>query len=204
MRVLSVFLFSLLLAPPAFAGDVTGQFAFTKKAPVVALVYFPEDSSAPKTGVHVDQVDKNFNTKLVVAPKGTPILLKNSDTVQHNIFADDKKTGVTFDSGLVDPGSEATQAIDWDEGQIVRIGCKIHPRMSMYGGSISSNFKAVVEFNKELNKGVTITVVPDKLTKVKVWIARFYPQEATLPPGGSATIELTRKNKVYGTLTLNR
>ena len=204
MRALPLALLAVLSAAPLHAGDVTAEFSFTKRAPKVALVYFPEDASAPTTAVTVDQADKQFSKLLVVAPKGTQLSFKNSDAVQHNIFADDKDAGVSFDSGLADPGATTGQEIDWDEGKIVRIGCKIHPKMSMYGGSVASKHYTIVEFNKETTKSVTLAGVPDGLTKVKIWIARFDPQEATLAPGGTATVELTRKGKPYGTLTLKR
>ena len=185
-----------------------GEFEFNKKPPYGAVVLFGEDKSLEgKTGSVLDQKDKMFSKKIIVVPKATTISFKNSDMIDHNIFADDKDANVKFDAGLVAPGNDAKQASSWPEGTIFRIGCKIHPKMRSYVVVTSSAHFAEVEFDsKDKKASFEIKNVPENLTKVNIWLPRYEKIEVEVKKGESKTVELKKPGKttVYGKVTLNR
>jgi len=186
----------------AHAGAIRGEFIFEGKAPEVALVYFPEDKSlATTTAPTLDQVDKNFAPPLAVGTKGAKITFKNSDSIGHNIFVDDKEANVKFDVGLLNAGSEATQAIDW-ENTVVKCSCKIHPQMRAWIASIASQYYRIVDLEKA--KNFEITDVPDHLSVVKVWLPNYDAVELPVKNGESQDIELKKKSKASGVLKLSR
>lgn len=200
-----VVMMGLMAGHHALADTVEGTFTFTKRAPRAALIYFPEDKSLPvDTPAVVDQKDEKFTQRIVVARKGAQATFQNSDTVDHNIFVHDQKAGVKFDIGLMSPGGRVQQEITW-ENQIVRCGCKIHPKMRLWIASITSQYYKTIEFEKKV-KTVTFTMdeIPETLVKVRVWMPKYDPIEVELMPGESKEAEMTRKNKPRGVLKLTR
>ncbi len=112
VRALSHGLCYLIIAigPAALADTLEGQFTFAKRAPKVALIYFPEDTGlSTDMETIVDQKDQQFTKRLLVTTKGVQATFQNSDKVNHNIFTDDKKAGVKFDVGLMPPGGHVKQ-----------------------------------------------------------------------------------------------
>ncbi len=196
LRVCALFLPTLI-----FSGTVTGEFTFTKLPPAVALVYFNEDKSIPVSkGIEVNQLDKKFVQKLVYGPSGTAINFKNSDTEDHNIYANDAKTGAKFDAGLVSPGKSSKIDLNWPENSVIRISCKIHPKMQAYIANVPSAYNAIVEF-KLGDKATTFTInnVPDKYTSVKVWTPKLENGEMKIKSGETQKLDFDG-----GSLTLNR
>ena len=187
---------------------LSGEFEFAKKPPYGAVVLFGEDKSLEgKDGSVLDQKDKMFSKKIIVVPKGTTISFHNSDMIDHNIFADDKDANVKFDAGLVSPGNAAKQATTWPEGTIIRVGCKIHPKMRSYVAVVSSAHFAEVEFDSKIKKAAfEIKDVPDNLSKVNIWLPRYEKIEVAIKKGETKTVELKKPGKttVYGTVTLKR
>ena len=207
MRIFSCrFLLLLSLAAPAEADTLIGNFSFQVAPPAVALIYFSEDHSLPMSlHIEVDQRDKNFVEKMVVGAKGTEILFKNSDSVAHNIYANDPKSQVNFDAGLVPPGRSSNLKMDWEEGQVVRIGCKIHPKMQAYIANISSSHYAIVAFKPSDRKaGFRIEKVPEGLSRIRVWFPKHESVEIDLKKGSSITVRVSKSGKKDGDLTLSR
>ena len=102
-----LFYFIFALGQLAFADTLEGTFTFTKRAPKVALIYFPEDQSlSADVETVVDQKGQKFTKQILVTTQGVQASFQNSDTVNHNIFTDDKKAGVKFDVGLMPPGRQ--------------------------------------------------------------------------------------------------
>lgn len=204
---LSIFLvgcFLIFEAQLTLGSTLKGSLAFSKRAPNVALIYFSEDQSLKQDAV-IDQKNTSFTVPLAVGSKGSNAVFNNSDSINHNIFANDKEVKVNFDIGLAAPGSVFQNEITWDSGQMVKISCKIHPKMRAYVGSLSSKYYQVVPFKKKQKKAlIDISDVPDNLTKVTIWMPGYETLNIDLPKGGSETIELKRKKKKRGTLTLTR
>lgn len=205
MKIISFKLFCFFLASSyvcVSAKDVEIQFNFPKRAPNYGLVYFPQDKSAAANTFHVDQKGKLFNKNILCSPKGSKVVFTNQDDVQHNIFAEDSANGVSFDSGLVEPNTDTEQTVTWEEGTVVRVGCKIHPKMQIWLASISSNYFDVIQFKENPNS--TIKDVPDELTEIKIWIPNFDSAEITVAPGETKSVPITRKKKEFGTVTIKR
>jgi hypothetical protein len=120
-----------------YAQDLEAAFEFIKKPPKVGLIYLPENKEL-KTGPVIDQKNKEFSQELFVGAPGTDMVITNSDDTDHNIYASDADAGADFDIGLAPPGSETRQNINWKEDMVVKIGCKIHPKMSAHVANVSS------------------------------------------------------------------
>ena len=155
----------------------------------------------------LDQKNKLFSQKVIVVPHSSSIAFKNSDSIDHNIFADDKSVDVKFNAGLVGPGKIATQKAEWPEGTVARVGCKIHPKMRSYVAVISSAYFAEVEFESKVKKkAFEIKGVPANLVKVKVWLPRYEAIEVEIKKDETKKVDLKKpgKSKIYGTLTISR
>ncbi len=188
-----------------FADTVQGVFKFNKRAPSIALVYFSEGTgSNSNMGTIVDQKDKKFLEKMYVATNNSVLLFKNSDKINHNIFAHDKRSGAKFDVGLMKPGGSIGIKIDWDD-KVVRCSCKIHPKMRTWIASISSEHYKIIEFERKKKEfSFEMNSFPENLSKMRVWLPRYASIELSLDKGESKDIKLIKKNKTYGMLTLMR
>ncbi len=196
--------FSIGFAQTLHAGSLAGNFAFKKKAPKGALIYFSEDQSL-STPANVDQKNTAFVESIVVGAKGNEAIFKNSDSINHNIFANDSELGVSFDIGLAPPGSEFKQPISWESGKMIRISCKIHPKMRAWVASLTSKYHHTVTFKKKQKKvDFEIEDVPDNLSKLVVWMPGYDPIDVAIKPGETQEVKLIRKKKTRGTLTLTR
>ena len=187
---------------PGYGQTLKMSFSFKKKPPSVALVYFGGHSDEAHVA-HVDQKDQQFSSKLYVGSKGSSIKLKNSDGIDHNIYANDKDTGVKFDIGLAKPGAELSQELSWDEGKVVKIRCMIHPKMMAYVASIRSKHYKIIEFSKkEKKKALTLDGLPYKNQDVNIWMPKYDPIILKSTMLGQP-IPLIRKGKEKGTVTLS-
>ena len=196
----------LLLGPAsAWSGEISGTISFEKKAPVVGLIYLPGDEGlVGKDGPKLDQKDQRFTKPLVVGARGSKVTFKNSDTIAHNVYAEDTKAGANFDIGLAPPGSENETAIGWKEGMVVQVGCKIHPKMRAWVANISSRFHQVLEFEKGIKTYDFAFEAPGNLKEVRVWLPRYDPVVVELAVGEEKTVDLMKKGKKYGTLLVKR
>ena len=81
--------------------------------------------------------------------------------------------------------------MDWKKDMVVRLGCKIHPKMRAYAANITSRYHQVLTFDRTRKTfKVTIEGVPAKLTKVRVWMPNYEPIEVALSPGQTTTVTL--------------
>lgn len=207
--VLLLLLFSLLMPVIAQADTIRGEFKFNKKVPFVGLIYFADDNSglrsAGRGSLVIDQINKEFTKKMVVGSMGSEIIFKNSDPFDHNIYSRDIQAGVDFDTGMVASGDESRMKMDWKSGKIIRIGCKIHPKMRAYIANIPSSFYKIMDFSdRRLTFDFELKDVPSAFTKVRIWIPRSDLIELDLRKGDSKSFGLTRRNKKYGELSMTR
>ena len=187
------------------ADTLNGTFTFKKKPPSVALLYFPEDTSlSSQVQTVIDQNNKQFSQKLYVTTKGANAIFKNSDSINHNIFANDKKSGVKFDVGLMQPSGSNVYEVEWQE-KVVKCGCKIHPKMKTWIASISSQYYKIIEFDRSKKElAFDMNGFPENLSVIKLWMPAYEPIEVQLSKGESQAIELKKRGKIYGTLNLAR
>lgn len=194
----------LISTPLVYAQDLQAEFEFTKKPPEVALIYLPENKEL-KSGPTIDQKNREFTKGLFVGAPGSEMTITNSDDTDHNIYADDQDAGATFDIGLAPPGSETKLSIDWKDDMVVKIGCKIHPKMRAYVANISSKHHQIIEFDREQQTiSANLDTFPANLKLVHVWLPKYDPIEVSLAKGESKTVTLMKSGKERGTVTLKR
>ena len=200
LLVLSILIFLRLTRE----NSLTGEFAFKTRAPEVALVYFSEDKSLSlEVSPVIDQRDKQFIPQLVVGASGARVVHKNSDIMRHGIYARDRELNVDFETDLAEPGEVRHKTIDWEENNVVQIGCRIHPMMKAWVACISSRYYQTVEFKQgEKTAKFKIEDIPNKLTKVKIWAPGYLPTEVVIQKGESKNVELRKGKKVSGVLRL--
>ncbi len=205
-KTYSALLFCLAMPNLLYPGDVTGVFTFPERKPFVALVYFADDpGSGPEMCGSLDQKNKAFSKRIVTAKTGCEVTFLNSDEMQHNIFALSSVSDAAFDVGLLPPGKTSSAIVEWAEGEVVRLGCKIHPKMRSYIANVPSRYFAVVSFEDADGPfSFTISDVPDELDQVKVWFPKMDPIELTLEMNRDQSIDVTRRDQSYGTLEIKR
>lgn len=190
---------SLAVSTNGIAANLSGSLTFDKKAPFTGVLY-AKGGSGPKTD-NLDQANKVFDKKLLVVGKGGEITFKNSDSFQHNIFANDATNNVKFDVGLMEQGQSKQITTDWDEGTVTRIGCKIHPKMRSYIANVNSDAYHVFPFAKG-QKDYPFDLDVGSHSQFTLNIPKYDPINVNMSAGETKTIEVTRKGKKKATLTL--
>jgi plastocyanin len=186
------------------AKSISGTISFIKKPPLVGIAYIPsEDSYTSKSAI--DQLNKQFTAKMVVAKPGDSVTFRNSDNVDHNVFANDIKQSAKFDVGLMYPGGEKQVLVNWQENSIVRVGCKIHPKMRTYLASINTPHYEIIEFQKD-KKTYTFTIanVPESANTLLFDIPKYDTVTIDLSTDSSWTAKITKNDKLRGNITINK
>ncbi len=188
----------------SLADVISGEISFIKRAPFSGVLFVKQDKAAQVTAT-MDQLDKAFTKKAVVGSPGSAIIFKNGDSFDHNIFANDLDKKISFDVGLMPSGQTSELTIDWQKNTMVRIGCKIHPKMRAYIANVNSDLYQVFEFQKKVKQySVNIEDVPGSSKQLAFMIPKYDTIELSLAPGESKTVDIIKKGKVKGTLTLTR
>ncbi len=197
---------ALSLSAGTMADTISGKITFVKRPPLGGVLYVKSaNGSVNNIDASIDQIDKKFTAKVVVGTPNSTAIFNNSDANDHNIFVNDLDSNVSFDVGLIPSGSKATLPIDWKSETLVRMGCKIHPKMKAYIGNIPSNHFATLEFEKKVKEyDIKIDNVPTENSKVVLRLPKYDPVEVDLNKGGSITVELIRKGKIRGSISLQR
>jgi hypothetical protein len=197
-----VTLLTLSLVTPSFADTITGTLNFIKK-PAKAGVIYEVKSSFDKVVGTINQENKKFIETIGVTSYQGELKLNNNDKFEHNIFANDLKQDIKFDIGLMSPGSSQRITADWKSNSIVRIGCKIHPKMRSYVANIpSDNFNSFELKKKDKTYSFELAnVTEDKLVLL---LAGMDNIEISLAKGESKTFDIVRKNKPKGQLLISR
>ena len=194
----------LLATQTPLADTISGEIHFSSKPPLVALIYIP---SASPSGLpaDIDQIDKAFTKKLIVVSQGSSVNFKNSDSVDHNVFVNDLKHGAQFDVGLMAPGGNKHIKVDWSENSIVRVGCKIHPRMRTYLANIKTRHYTIVEFDKTKQRyQFEISDIPDDAGSVVVKIPKYDVIKLDIERKGSSKAPIVKRGKQRGEFFVNR
>ncbi len=193
-----------LTASWASADNISGEIVFIKKAPFSGVLFVKQDAPASSTA-SMDQLNKAFTKKTVVGSPGSNITFKNGDTFDHNIFANDLGKKISFDVGLMPSGQTSQLKIDWQPDTLLRIGCKIHPKMRSYIANVNSDFYQVFEFQKKVKKyPVNIENIPKGNNEIALMIPKYDTILITLTLGESKTVDIIKKGKVKGSITLTR
>ncbi|OUS29770.1 hypothetical protein A9Q99_08040 [Gammaproteobacteria bacterium 45_16_T64] len=197
-----------LVSQVTVADTITGELTFVKKASFAGVVYMESVDGVEASsieGASVDQVDKMFTKKIVVAGKGGDISFRNSDSIDHNIFSNDSDSGVKFDVGLMTPAGQKSVDVTWDENLLVRYGCKIHPKMKSYIFTSPTPYFQVLEFEKKVPRYTFVLGdVPSGLTRVSLTIPKYDTVTIELSVGESKQADVIRKGKKKAVLQVSR
>jgi plastocyanin len=195
---------ALLVSTAANADVISGDITFAKKAPFAGVLVVKQTQAA-SAEANMDQVNKIFTKKVTLGAPGSDVVFNNSDGFDHNIFANDLKNNISFDIGLMPSGQTSKLTMDWAEDTIVRIGCKIHPKMRSYIANVNSDYYQEFEFEKKVKTyPVNIADVPGDLNELQLLIPTYDKITVKLLKGESKTVEILKKGKVKGTLTVSR
>ena len=103
------------------------------------------------------------------------------------------------------PGSKSKVSASWPENILLRIGCKIHPKMRSYIATVNSNHFQVFEFQKGTKEyAISIDQIPANVTKFTLVLPKYDPLEVTIAPGENKTVAITKKGKPRGNISLQR
>ena len=181
---------------------ISGTISFDKRVPEASLIYIHGNSTQPLNG-QLDQKNKAFVSKIVAASPDSIFSFSNSDDINHNIFAKDKSSAATFDIGLMKSGDKVDIDVNWTAGTLVKIGCKIHPRMRAYIANINASHHQILTFTKS-RKEYDFSIDPSdqKAVEIGILIPGYAPINFTLEAGKSRVIELLRRGKRRGEISI--
>ncbi len=203
MKILLVTL--VLMAPLAGLCDtlIKGSIDFNGRPPLVGIIYVPSNEVKPAVPV-IDQIDKTFTHKMVVVSQGEKVVFNNSDAVEHNVFANDANAGARFDVGLMKPGGQRHVAVGWKDGALVRVGCKIHPRMRTYLATINTQHYQILEFDKSQRHYEFSLEVPDDAQSIILRIPKYDDVTVDISEGTLWQHPIIKMERSRGQLTLKK
>jgi len=185
-------------------GSIQASFEFEQVLPFAGIVYVDAPGASVRTAV-LDQKDKAFSDRIVMVTPGTVLRIKNSDDFTHNIFVDDKDTGIAFDIGSIKAHDQFHLPIRWKSDTLMQLGCKIHPRMKSYIANIESNHFVTVEFMPGVMKyEAAIDGVPPGQHRVKVLLPNLEPMVFEAVSESPATQQVMVNGRQLGTVTIQR
>ena len=196
----------LLLSNGANAKETTlnGSISFNGNAPMAALIYVPGKPDTAQRPV-IDQIGKQFTKSIVVSAPSTEVLFKNSDVVDHNVFANDAKHNAKFDVGLMLSGGEKNIPVNWAVDSMIRVGCKIHPRMRTYIATVNASFHQVVEFNSEQKTfPLTLSGIPAGSQQLIIQIPKYDEIKLDISKANQWTAAITKNGKQRGEIALSK
>lgn len=177
------------------AATIDGTVTFDRGAPPAVLLWLPGDSGWQPAGpIIVDQKAQAFSPVIAVCQPGGTVTIRNSDTVQHNVFSLDPDV----DLGLGQPASDLTLRVTWPAGSVVRHGCKIHPQMQLWVASLATAHHVVVPFAETALSATFTLEVPASTERLSFWSPRGEPMEAAV----SGTTPIMRKGKAIGSISV--
>lgn len=176
-------------------------FEFTSRTPFTGVVY--GTTGHDKQQNTVDQKNKQFDKPLYIVDKNNAVIFKNSDATDHNIYANDVRSGVKFDVGLLPANGEKTLNIQqWPDDVFVRVGCKIHPKMRAYLANIETQNYQALDFDMANKTASTEITLNTDETGISVWFAGYQPLTYSIDRDKPVSFAINRKGKQRGTITI--
>jgi plastocyanin len=166
---LAIALLALLLCSAARAGDIVALVQDGNGKPVEdAVIYVNEAAGnfhAPEKPVIMDQIDKEFVSRVLAVLVGTKVRFPNKDQIHHHVysFSKAKKFEVPLYKG------ETADAVVMDKVGVVKLGCNIHDWMQ--GFIFVSDNPYFAKTGKDGR--ATIEGVPAGTYEVGVWSERL-------------------------------
>ena len=168
-KTLVCVLIGVLWANMALAADISGRVEVLEKGGKKPLKTFANavvylegiETPAPETPVTLQQKEKRFTPRLLVAIQGQEIVIPNSDALMHNTFS--PHDSEPFDVGRYGKGK--TQSVRLQEIGAHRVYCNIHQQMIADIFIVPNQYFAVTDEEGRF----VIQNVPDGEYTVKVW-----------------------------------
>lgn len=166
MRFLPVFIFSLLAAFPAWAGDLSVSLKNLAGQPIsdAVIMVTPQSGKGavkPGAGYRMAQKDIQFQPFVLVVPVGSEVAFPNFDPVRHHVYS--FSSAKTFELKLY--GRDETRHVKFDKPGVVAVGCNIHDAMSAYIRVVDTPYAAKTAANGE----VTISGLPAGGVTITIW-----------------------------------
>ncbi|WP_435274178.1 hypothetical protein ACMAZF_12675 [Psychrobium sp. nBUS_13] len=202
---LFLFLFLFLLnITQAIADEVSFNFKFIESTPKFGLILV-ENNKKIESDTIIDQKNKKFIKKFFVSNNGGEISIKNSDKYGHNVYINDRINSFKYDSGLIKQGDLKKTNLNIDDNRMIRVGCKIHPRMKSYIiKSKSNNYKEILFSEKNKEHKFKLDRINENENTFKVFIPNLNPITFTAIKGELKELEIIKKNEIIGFLSISR
>ncbi|XOV81126.1 MAG: methylamine utilization protein [Aestuariibacter sp.] len=133
--------------------------------------------AADKTLAIMDQVDRQFKPRILVVPKGAPVMFPNSDSIKHHVYS--FSPAKVFEIQLY-KGSD-NEPVIFNKAGVVELGCNVHDWMLGYIYVADSPYFAQLDENNS----ATIDVPEGEYT-LRIWHPRI--SEADLQKNQSITV----------------
>ncbi|MBV1880175.1 MAG: hypothetical protein KUG82_00990 [Pseudomonadales bacterium] len=193
-----------LITSTAAADTINGTIKFLRKPPLAGLFYV-DGITGNKRNAELDQKNRKFTKDILVLSSDGEIVFSNSDDVDHNIYANDAKTRSRFDVGLMVTGIQVKKTFNWPEKSMIRIGCKIHPKMKSYIVTTDNSLYTTFEFRRSDGPySFSLTDIPNDQSAFTLMIPKYEPVKLTLNPGESKSVPILKKGKEKGSITIRR
>jgi len=205
-NLLKVKFLLLVVACPftVYPDTIFGKIDFLARPAYTGIVFVKAAHASAKSPV-LDQKKKHFSSKIVVGSPNEMMTFKNSDSFEHNIYANDMKQNVRFDIGLMSPSHSVQLLMDWQQPSLVRMGCKIHPKMRSYVANIKSDIFHSFNFDRNIKSySFKLEDVPSERLELILLMPRYDNQHISIKQGESRTLDIAQSGKVKAHLTLTR
>jgi plastocyanin len=168
MYRLAPLLAALLLATPAWAGDLAVTLATPAGKPVAnAVVMVRPQGFAAKAPIRfpwtyrVAQKDLQFDPFMLIVPVGAEVAFPNLDAVRHHVYS--FSPAKTFELKLY--SRDQTRMVRFEKAGAVGLGCNIHDAMSAFIRVVDTPFAAKSSARGE----AVIRDLPPGPATVTVW-----------------------------------
>ncbi|GAK49199.1 hypothetical protein U14_00417 [Candidatus Moduliflexus flocculans] len=176
MKTIMYAVFGILLTNMALAADISGRVDVLEKGGQKPLKSFANavvylegiQTPAPETPVTLNQKDKRFSPRLLVAIQGQEIAIPNADVLMHNAFS--PHDAEPFDVGRYGKGK--SESVRLQKIGAHRVYCNIHQQMIADIFIVPNQYFTVTDEDGHF----VIQNVPDGEYTVKVW--HIYEGEA--------------------------
>lgn len=157
---------------------------------VVTIAVEGQELVVPEAPIVLDQAQCRFDQHVVIAPKGSTIEYKNSDTVPHNVHAYSIRNKA-FNRTLTGNSSYKQKV---EEAEVIQIKCDIHPWMSAYVFVADTNYAAITDEHGAFE----IPGLPPGEYKAAVWHEKLGKTEVAVvisETGESEAVSVSMKMK---------
>lgn len=195
MRLLLPLLAALLVAAPAWAGDLAVTLKTPSGAPVADAVIVVETTEAtPKGAIHfpgpyrMAQKDMQFTPFVLLVPVGAEVAFPNLDPILHHVYS--FSPAKPFELKLY--GRDETRRVRFDKPGLISVGCNIHDDMTGFIRVVDTPFAAKTDTHGQ----AVVTGLPAGAVTVRIWhpylkaVRNEMVRAVTLPASGEATLSL--------------